>query len=458
MIIIKGGTVVSAAESRIMDVAVDGARIAALEPSIRPGPADDLIDARGCLVFPGFIDAHTHFDLDTGACRTADDFRSGTLAALAGGTTTIVDFATQDRGGSLEAALSAWHRKARDVSSCDYAFHMAITDWGEPARAALDGMVREGVTSFKLYMAYDALRVGDGSILEVLREMRRVGGLLGVHCENGALVNRMVRDQLALGHTGPSAHPLSRPPEVEAEAVNRLLYLSRLAEWPACVVHLSTALGLEEIRRARARGQRVVVETCPQYLMMTDELYGLPGFEGAKYVCSPPLRKPSDVRALREALGSGEIDTLATDHCSFNFEGQKALGRGDFSKIPNGLPGVEHRPAVAYTEWVLGGLISAERMCALLSERPARLYGMYPRKGAIRPDSDADVVVFEPGIERVLSAATQRQRVDYTPLEGYVARGRARDVLLRGQVCVRDGEVVEPLRGRYVHRGAPRFD
>ncbi len=457
MKIIKGGVVVSATGSRILDLAVDGTTIASIAPTIAPQPEDEVIDARGCLVFPGFIDAHTHFDLNTGSCVTADGFRSGTLAALAGGTTTIVDFATQDRGMTLGEALSAWHHKAVGVSSCDYAFHMAITDWNEYTRKELDHMIAQGVTSFKLYMAYDALRVADDVLLDIIREMKRIKGLVGVHCENGTLVNKLIADQLAQGHTDPAAHPLARPPEVEAEAVNRLLYLSRMADWPVCVVHLSTKLGLMEIKSARADGQQVVVETCPQYLMMTDDLYSLPDFCGAKYVCSPPLRKAEDVKALREAIQSGEVDTLATDHCSFNFHGQKDMGRDDFSKIPNGLPGVEHRAMAAYTELVHSGEIGPERLCALMSENPARLYGMYPRKGALLVGSDADIVVWAKGEDRIISQKTQRQNVDYTPLEGYVAKGYARDVLLRGEVCVRHGEVVQEMRGQYVHRGISAF-
>ncbi len=457
MKIIKGGVVVSATGSRIQDIAVDGETISAVEPNIAAQPTDEVIDARGCLVFPGFIDAHTHFDLDTGSVVTADDFRTGTLAALCGGTTTIVDFATQDKGMTLQEALSAWHHKAVGVSSCDYAFHMAITDWNEHTRAELDQMVQAGVTSFKLYMAYDALRVPDDVLLDILREMRSVKGLVGVHCENGTLVNKLIADQLAQGHTDTSAHPLSRPTEVEAEAINRLLYLSQIAGWPVCVVHLSTELGLAEIKRARKGGQKVVVETCPQYLMMTDEKYGLPDFEGAKFVCSPPLRKASDVAALREAVQSGQIDTLSTDHCSFNFAGQKDRGAGDFSKIPNGLPGVEHRPMAMYTELVHSGMIGPEALCELMSENPARLYGMYPKKGALLPGSDADIVIWEKGKDTVITAERQHQNVDYTPLEGYVAKGYARDVLLRGEVCVKNGKVIREMRGKYVPRGTPEI-
>ena len=457
MKIIRGGQVVSAKKTQMMDIGIEGGVIAQLAPCIAPKCDDEVIDASGCLIFPGFIDAHTHFDLDTGACVTADDFASGTRAALSGGTTAVIDFATQDRGMTLREALKVWHAKADGRSSCHYAFHMAITDWHEAVREELDEMIAAGVSSFKLYMAYDALRVDDGVLLDVLREMKRVGGLVGVHCENGTLVNMMVRDALMAGRTEPSAHPLSRPQAVEAEAVSRLLYISRLAQWPVCVVHLSTASGLSEIEKARREGVRVVVETCPQYLTLTDDLFDQAGFEGAKYVCSPPLRKKEDREALRAAVLNGQIDTIATDHCSFNFTGQKTLGLGDFSKIPNGLPGVEHRPEVIYSEFVASGLMGPERMCALLSEHPARLYGMYPKKGAIAIGSDADLVIWDPCVGRVISASAQNQRVDYTPFEGYSSKGSARIVMLSGEVCAEQGRVTREGLGRYIARGKPQL-
>lgn len=452
MKIIKGGILVNPVASFASDVAVEDGLIARVDRAIAPGPEDEVIDARDCLVFPGFIDAHTHFDMNNGVTTTADDFATGTAAAVAGGTTTIVDFATQDRGGTLSDALALWHVKAEGRCSCHYAFHMAITDWNERTRGELREMVNAGVTSFKLYMAYDALRVGDAQLYEALRALRDLGGIAGVHCENGDLVNHLIAREKAAGRLGPSAHPRSRPDEVEAEAVSRLLYLARLAGAPVHVVHLSTALGLAEIRKARARGQKVYVETCPQYLFLDASRYDEPGFAGAKYVCSPPLRARADVAALTEAVRDGEIDTIATDHCSYNFQGQKTLGLADFSKIPNGLPGVEHRPALVYAELVRSGLIGPERMCALLSENPARLFGMYPQKGALREGSDADIVVWAREKPGVIRAASQVQNVDYTPYEGFKTAGRPRHVLVGGEVAVRDGHLVRRGLGRYVRR------
>ena len=456
MLIIQNGQLVEPEGIRRADLAVEGGLITQIENHIKPDPGDECLDAEGCLVFPGFIDAHTHFDMDNGVTVTADNFDTGTAAALVGGTTAVIDFATQNKGGSLREALAAWHGKADGNAHCDYGFHMAITDWNEEARAQLDEMMGEGVTSFKLYMAYDALRVDDAQIWDILREMKRIGGLLGVHCENGVLVNAMVKRLREAGDLSPAAHPRSRPPEVEAEAISRLLYIARMAEWPVNIVHLSGALGLREVRKARAAGQKVLVETCPQYLLLEDSRLDGPGFEGAKYVCSPPLRKREDCEALTQALRDGEIGTVATDHCSYDFRGQKELGLSDFSKIPNGLPGVEHRPALLYS-LVERGVISPERMCALLSATPAREYGLYPRKGALRPGSDADIVIWEPGAFGRITAENQRQNVDYTPFEGFAVQGRAREVLLHGQVAARKGGLVRRGLGRYVRRSKPEM-
>ncbi|NLV57470.1 MAG: dihydropyrimidinase [Clostridiales bacterium] len=453
MRIIQGGTLVSGSETRRADLAVGGGRIVKVAESILPAPGDEVIDARGCLVFPGFIDAHTHLAMDNGTTVTADDFATGTAAAVRGGTTTLIDFATQDKGGTLAAALEAWKQRAVGVSSCHVAFHMAITDWNENTRREIADMAFHGVTSFKVYLAYDALRVDDAQLLDILRAVKSVGGLLGCHCENGTLVNALVAEQKRLGHLTPAAHPVSRPPEAEAEAVSRLCYIGRLADWPVTVVHLSTELGLHEAEKARAMGQRVILETCPQYLLLTDERYNKPGFDGAKYVCSPPLRKESDRQALLDAIRAGRIDTLATDHCSYNFQGQKTLGEGDFSRIPNGLPGVEHRPALAYTALADSGLIAPQALCRLLSENPAKLYGLYPGKGALLPGSDADIVLWETGVEETVSAATQLQNVDYTPFEGMRVTGRARDVLLMGETAVQNGVLVSRNLGTYVARG-----
>lgn len=451
MLLIQNGALVTEQGVAYADLAVRDGKIAKIAARIRPEAGDDTLDASGLTVFPGFIDGHTHFDMDNGVTTTADDFATGTRAALAGGTTTIVDFATQERGSTLAEGLRAWHEKADGRCSCHYAFHMAMTDWNPRTRDEVEDMFRAGVTSFKLYFAYDSLRVSDAAAFEALTLMKKLGGVVGVHCENGDLVNAGVRREKALGNLSPAAHPASRPALVEAEAIDRLLAIARMADCAVNVVHLSSREGLEAIRRARARGQRVFVETCPQYLLLTDDRYREPGFAGAKYVCSPPLRAEEDRRALVEAMLSGEIDTIATDHCSYTLA-QKAMGIEDFSKIPNGLPGVEHRPEAIYAAFVATGLMSAADMARMLSTNPARQFGMYPQKGAIRVGGDADLVLWDGAAGGVISAGTQLQHTDYTPYEGMRLAGRPRHVLLGGEVAVRDGCVALENRGRYVAR------
>ena len=452
MTIIQHGTLVLPDGLMQGDLAFENGVITRVAPAIEAGAGDAVCEAAGCLVFPGFIDAHTHLDMDSGTTVTADDFASGSRAAACGGTTTLVDFATQERGGTLTDALDAWHRKAEGKCACNYAFHMAVTDWNEQTRAELPQMFERGVTSFKAYYAYDNLRLDDAQMYDLLSALRPFGGVLGVHCENGTLVNRLQRQQLERGVTGPAGHPASRPPVVEAEAIRRLCAVAKLADSPVHIVHLSSAEGLEEVRRARAAGQKVWVETCPQYLLLDESRYHLEGFEGAKYVMSPPLRSPADREALRAAVLGGEIDTISTDHCSYRFSDQKALGRDDFTKIPNGAPGIEHRPALIYTSFVASGLMTEAQMCRLLSENPAKLFGMWPRKGQLAKGADADITVWDPQARWVIRAEAQHQNVDYTPYEGFEAAGRARAVYVGGQLAAKDGEPSGASAGRYVKR------
>lgn len=452
MTIIQHGTLVLPDGLMQGDIAFENGVITRIAPAIEAGAGDAVCEAAGCLVFPGFIDAHTHLDMDSGTTVTADDFASGSRAAACGGTTTLVDFATQERGGTLRDALDAWHRKAEGKCACNYAFHMAVTDWNEQTRAELPQMFERGVTSFKAYYAYDNLRLDDAQMYDLLSALRPFGGVLGVHCENGTLVNRLQREQLEKGVTGPAGHPASRPPVVEAEAIRRLCAVAKLADSPVHIVHLSSAEGLEEVRRARAAGQKVWAETCPQYLLLDESRYHLEGFEGAKYVMSPPLRSPADREALRAAVLGGEIDTISTDHCSYRFSDQKALGRDDFTKIPNGAPGIEHRPALIYTSFVASGLMTAAQMCRLLSENQAKLFGMWPHKGQLAQGADADMTVWDPQARWVIRAEAQHQNVDYTPYEGFEAAGRARAVYVGGQLAAKDGEPSGASAGRYVKR------
>ncbi len=452
MIVIRGGSLVCPDGIKKGDLVLDGDKISQVGGRCEAGPADEVVDAAGCYVYPGFIDGHTHMQCWTGMDWTADSFETGTRAAACGGTTTIVDYATQDKGMTMPQALDEWHSRADGTCTANYAFHMAIADWNDQTRADLPAIREAGVASFKTYFAYDHLRLDDAQTLEVLEALAPLGGTLCVHCENGTLVNALQRRVFESGVTGPEGHPMSRPDVCEAEAVSRLLMLAHLAgDARVNVVHLSTRLGLEAILAAKARGQRnIFVETCPQYLLLDETRYQEPGFEGAKYVMSPPLRPATDREALRQALVAGQIDTVSTDHCSFNLHGQKDRGVGDFRKIPNGGPGVEHRPALMFTSF--GDTLGPREMCRLMSENVARVFNMYPKKGVLAPGSDADVCVWDPRTEWTIRAATQHQAVDYTPYEGFECRGRAHLVYVGGQLVARDGEPTGVRPGSYVSR------
>ena len=453
--ILRGGTVVTGSGSFQADVLIDGEKVAAVgstEEIARLAEQDTQVaDVAGCLLFPGFIDAHTHFDLHVAGTVTADDFATGTKAAVRGGTTTIVDFGTQYAGESLADGLRNWHEKADGKCSCDYSFHMSISDWNPSVSRELDDMMEEGITSFKLYMTYDT-QVDDRTIFEILRRLKEVGGITGVHCENSGMIAALQAEAKAEGRMGVESHPATRPAAAEAEAIDRLLRLAEVVDIPVIVVHLTCKEGYDVIMEARRRGQKVYAETCPHYLLMDDSLYSLPGFEGAKYVCAPPLRKKEDSQCLWKALADGTIQTVSTDHCSFTTE-QKKLGMDDFTKIPGGMPGVETRGTLLYTYGVDAGRITREKMCELLSENPAKLYGMYPLKGAIAPGSDADLVVMRTGVDDVVTAGGQVQNVDYAPFEGSKLTARIESVYLRGTQGVKDHQGVVEKAGKFVKRG-----
>ena len=449
--LLKNGTVVNASCSVQADVLICNDKIKRIGRDL-VSPDARVIDCTGKLLFPGFIDAHTHFDLDVCNTTTADDFYTGGRAALRGGTTMVIDFACPNKGESLQYGLDLWHKKADGRTACDYGFHMTIDDWNESIRSEIPRMFAQGVTSFKMYLTYPAMMIGDGEMFQALLELKKFGGITGVHCENAGVIDALIAAHKAAGDLGPSAHPQCRPDLLEAEAVGRLLKMAGVADVPVVIVHLTCDASLREVEAARARGQKVYVETCPQYLLLDESRYRLPDFEGAKYVCAPPLRKPWDADRLWKALADGEIQTISTDHCSFTLA-QKDMGRDDFTKIPGGLPGVETRGELIYTYGVASGRITKEQMAEYLAENPARLYGVYPRKGVLAEGSDADIVVYDPQGEKTVTARDQLANVDYNPYEGFRIAGSIERVFLRGRLAVEHGEVLEDRGGVFIPRG-----
>lgn len=450
--LLKNGTLVSGEGTEQKDILIEGEKIVKIAPYIEDGDAEE-INVEGKLLFPGFIDGHTHFDLEVAGTVTADDFETGTKAAISGGTTLVIDFASQDKGGhTLKEGLEKWHKKADGKCSCDYSFHMSIVEWNEETEKEIQDMIEEGITSFKLYMTYPAMMVEDRDLYKILKKLNECGCFAGVHCENAGVIDALIEEAKKEGRLGPENHPLVRPDTMEAEAVHRLLVIAKEAGAPVMVVHLTNKKAYEEIVKARENGQTVFAETCPQYLLLDDSAYSKPDFGGAVYVCAPPLRKKEDQDCLWKALANGQIQTVATDQCSFTLE-QKAMGKEDFTKIPGGLPGVQTRGALLYTYGVREGKITVEQMCRLLSENPAKLYGVYPKKGALLEGSDGDIVVFDPEKESVISAKTHAYNTDNNPFEGFALHGDIDKVFLRGNLVVEGGKVVEEKTGEYVKRG-----
>ena len=447
-ILIKNGVVVTDGTKFRADVFVEDGKIAKIAENIRD-EADNVIDAENCYVMPGFIDTHTHFDLDLGVTVTADNFKTGTKAAVVGGTTTVLDFATQDRGMSMQDALDLWHKKAQE-SSCNYGFHMAVSEWNDDRIAEIDRMIEQGVTSFKMYMVYDNMLVDDGAMYDALKRTAGKDCIIGVHCENYQILQKRIKEVKELGILDPNGHPFSRPNIVEAEAVNRLMRIAEIANAPAWVVHLSTKEGLEEAKRARERGQEVYLETCPQYVTLDDTCFAKP--DGAKYVMSPPPRKVEDEEAILEGMHNNDIDFIGTDHCSFTME-QKAIGKDDFTKIPNGGAGVQNRAQVIYSRAVLTKKITIEQMSDLMSTKAAKVFGMYPERGTIREGSAADIVVFDPNKEDVISYRTNLHNCDNSPYEGMETIGLTKDVVLNGEVVVENGKLIQEGKGKYIFRG-----
>jgi dihydropyrimidinase len=448
---------VTATDQFRADVAIENGVIATIARSI-PANGSASIDATDCYVFPGFIDPHTHLDMPFGGTTTVDDFASGTAAAALGGTTTIVDFALHQKGDSLANALRAWHAKADGKAVIDYAFHLTIADGRPETIEEIPRMIaEEGVNSFKVFMAYKhVLQVDDETIFKVLKAAARFGGLVQVHAENGDVIEVTVKEALAEGHTAPRYHALTRPVELEREATSRAIRLAEVAGAPLYVVHVSSAMAADAISDGRKRGLPIYGETCPQYLVCDVSDYDRPGFTGANYVMSPPLRERRDQAVLLAKLKNGELQTFGSDHCSFNNCGQKELGRNDFSKIPNGAPTIEDRVAILYEHGVVRGVLGLNQFVALAATNPAKLFGLFPRKGTIAVGSDADIVVWDPATVRTISAATHHMKADNNIFEGMTVHGTPRYVLSRGRTVVDDGRFTG-APGAGVHQKSAPF-
>ena len=458
--LIKGGTVVTASDTFAADVWLDGDKIAALvAPGTNLGTAEQTIDAAGQYVIPGGIDCHTHMSLPFGGTTASDDFHTGTVAAAHGGTTTIVDFAIQSKGSSMRSGLDSWFAKSEGQAAIDYGFHMIMTEANSQALEDMAAMVREGITSFKMFMAYPGVfLVDDQQIFRAMQRAGELGALITMHAEIGLPIDVMVQKALAEGRTAPIYHALTRPEVAEATGTERAIALAEMAGVPVYMVHLSAQRALERVMEARDRGLPTFAETCPQYLFLSeDDLRGDPDDEwkGAGYVCTPPLRKKHHHEHLWRGLRNYDLQVVATDHCPFCMKDQKELGRGDFSKIPNGMPGVETRLHLLW-EGVREGRISMNRFVEITSTAPAKIFGMYGKKGTLAVGADADVVVWDPNREKILGVDTLHMNVDYSPFEGRKIIGTPSHVLSRGELVVKDDQWVAKKvqgRGEFIKRG-----
>ena len=439
--VIKGGAIVTASDMTVADIGIIGEVISTIGLDL-PDEGAQVIEAKGRYVFPGCVDVHTHLDMPFGGTFSSDNYETGTTAAAWGGTTTLIDFAIQARGKHLQEGLEAWHQKSQGNAFIDYSFHMIISDLLESRVEDMDRVVDQGVASFKLFMAYPGVfMVDDATMFRALLRTRENGGMICVHAENGGVIDVLVKQALAQGHTEPKYHALTRPMSAEAEATRRAIFLAELAGVPIYIVHLSAGDALDAVAQARDRGLPVFAETCPQYLFLSYDDYERPGFEGAKFVMSPPLRPKGNEERLWRGLNSNNLQVVSTDHCPFCFDKPqgKRLGEGDFSQIPNGAPGVETRLHLLYDGGVNQGRFSVNRMVDLLATTPARLFGLYPQKGTIAPGSDADLVIFDPEKKHRISRKTTHMNVDYSPYEGREVTGAVESVLLRGKVILEKG-------------------
>lgn len=455
-LLIQGGEIVTADSRFIGDLLCEGETISRIGEHLDPpSPETTVIDAHGKYVFPGFIDPHAHIYLPFCGTQTKDTYTTASRAALLGGTTCFIDFISPERYGNLDEALQTWHEKSRGQSACDYTFHLTVTHYDDAIERQLRRIVREeGITSFKIYLAYKGSNsIEDADLYQTLRLAHELNVMVTAHCENAALVDQLQQHLLARGRTGPEWHYHSRPPRVEAEGVHHLMTFAELTGAHVYVVHTSCAEALHELTAARERGVPAWGETCPQYLLLDKSCAERPDFEGAKYVLSPPLREKHNQEILWRALSRGDLHTVATDHAPTDFATQKSMGRDDFTRITNGIPGIQDRINLLYTYGVERGHIDLHRLVQAASTMPARLFGLYPAKGAIQVGSDADLVVYDPAFHSVISARTHAMNVDYNAYEGMAIKGRADTVTVRGRIVVQHGEFTGDFsHGRFLPR------
>jgi dihydropyrimidinase len=452
-LIVRNGTVVTATDTFRADLGINNGKVAQIGGELATDDAQ-VIDATDCYVMPGGVDVHTHLDSPSFGFITVDDFRTGTIAAACGGTTSIVDFCMQAHGQSLADALAEWHAKADGKAAIDYGFHSVVTDMNDSVFAELATLPEKGVTSFKLFMAYKYMaQIDDLTLVRALEQAKKVGALVMVHAENGDAAYWLQNKFVAEGKTEPKYHATTRPPRVEAEATARAIAMAEIVGAPLFVVHLSCQEALDEVMRGRVRGVDVQAETCTQYLYATEEDLDRPNFEGAKFVFTPPPRQKHNHEVLWQALANGSLQGVSSDHAPWSFAEQKQRGRNDFSQIPNGGPGIEERVMMVY-QGVNEGRLSLNRFVDLVATSPARIFGLYPQKGTIAIGSDADLLVWDPNAEMTVTQSSLHHAVDYTNYEGMTIRGLPRTVTLRGQVIAQDREFVgEPGKGQYLHRG-----
>jgi len=454
-ILIKNGRIVTAVDDYFADVFIAGEKIVQIGKDLNV-QADETLDAKGKLVLPGGIDPHTHLDMPFGGTTSADDFETGTIAAAHGGTTTLIDFAVQTKGKSTMEGLDTWHKKAQGKATIDYGFHMIITDMAVERLPEMTRLRDEGISSYKLFMAYPGvLYVDDGTLYRAFRQAGLDGSRICMHAENGIVIDEIIREAVADGKVAPKWHGLTRPTRMEAEGVHRSIAIAEVANVPLYIVHLSSHDALEEVKRGRARGVNVIAETCPQYLLLDSSLYEKEGFEGAKWVMTPALREQWNQDSLWQGLQFRDLETIGTDHCPFCFKEQKELGLESFTKIPNGAPGLENRMSVVYDAGVVQGRISLNRFVELTSTAAAKAFGLFPKKGTIAVGSDADIVIFDPDRKETISVnneCTHHMNVDYSAYEGREVQGWTDTVLSRGRVIVQQGKLETRGGGNFIKR------